>query len=128
MATFRTIKVNGKDYNFFCTARSNRSGFVHECELQNADGYVLATSKAQYYNRTWESYRFESVMGACVYELIKERTADLVDNFKADKGYKNLTEKRRDELEPILKADADLMELAELRDNVRNGYKLYNFI
>lgn len=44
-----------------CEWKKNRSGFKHEATLiRNRYGQVSV--KCQYYNRTWESYEYESVL------------------------------------------------------------------
>lgn len=127
MSTFRTIKANGKDYNFICRSRSNRSGFVHECELQ-LDGYTLTESKAQYYNRTWECYQYESVMGSCVYQLKEERKAEVKAELLEANGWGRICgDVRKAELEKALANDIKLKELENLATEVRHGHENYNF-
>lgn len=55
---FDTIQT--KNFAAFCNVYDNRSGFAHECRIE-WDG-VTYYAKIQYYNRTWESYEFESVI------------------------------------------------------------------
>ena len=53
-------KIN--DLIYACACKSNRSGFVHCVQVLNKYGEKLTESKTQYYNRTWESYTFQSAM------------------------------------------------------------------
>lgn len=57
-----TKNYNGKNYNFICQSQNTRYGFRHLCEMQNENGYILASVKICYYNRTWEAYDFQSVL------------------------------------------------------------------
>ena len=123
----RTIKVNGKEYNFLCNWRKNRSGFVHEVELKNADGWTLSNFKVQYYNRTWERYRYQSAMSGCVSALESDRKELLKRNFMTEHNYKKLTESRRVDLEKVYNEDSELKELANLYSEVRDGCSKYNF-
>ena len=51
----------GEGYQVNCRSEKTRYGFRHLCELtQNYN--VLAKTKACYYNRTWESYEYQSVI------------------------------------------------------------------
>lgn len=124
--TLRKITVNGKEYDFVCTWRKNRSGFVHECELQN-NGRWLADTKAQYYNRTWETYSYQSVMRNCVSILKARREAEIKSNFMTENHYGRLTENRKVELEKLYKADSELAELELLDADVKDGHLKYNF-
>ncbi len=65
-----------ENYRAFCNVYNNRSGFVHECRLESKTGGILTAiyAKSQYYNRTWESYEFQSViLKACESLPKKER-------------------------------------------------------
>ena len=77
---FTTLET--ENYRAFCNVYNNRSGFVHECRLElknpvklKTGGFLYATyAKSQYYNRTWESYEFQSViLKACESLPKKER-------------------------------------------------------
>jgi hypothetical protein len=44
-----------------CRSEGTRYGFRHLASL-HVNGYVVANSKACYYNRTWDAYEFQSVI------------------------------------------------------------------
>jgi hypothetical protein len=48
-------------YSVVCQSESTRSGFRHLATLTRG-GYEIAKAKVLYYNRTWESYEFETVL------------------------------------------------------------------
>ena len=60
--------VNGQDYTFTCYGQSTSYGFRHICTLGYNDTtecrYVKSDiiAKATYYNRTWESFKYETVL------------------------------------------------------------------
>ena len=60
--------VNNKDYTFTCYTQDTNYGFRHICceGFSNTDvcRYVKndIISKASYYNRTWERFRYETVL------------------------------------------------------------------
>lgn len=58
-------KIGNTDFDFHVNSRSNREGFVHTCYLY-MDGVKIGQDRAQYYNRTWEAYRFQTVMSGAV--------------------------------------------------------------
>lgn len=57
-----SFRVNAQ-YNIYCRSEKTRYGFRHLAELC-LGGCVVEKSKACYYNRTWESYEFQSVIHA----------------------------------------------------------------
>jgi hypothetical protein len=69
----QTFKINDK-LTIVCRAENTRYGFRHIAEL--LDEYCRATSitaKVCYYNRTWEAWRFQTVICKLV-EKIPEST------------------------------------------------------
>ena len=79
----KTIKTADNKFaaHFTCKAEGTRYGFRHVCRL---DYYDLtdftkddhdgsARDKACYYNRTWERYRFQTVMRKTVKRAIEDR-------------------------------------------------------
>ena len=66
-----SVNVNGNSWYIECSSRSNKSGFVHEARLYREHDLITET-KCQYYNRTWERYRFESVVGSVLYNYEEE--------------------------------------------------------
>ena len=90
-----TIKTN--DHNFIarfdCTFEGTRYGFRHLCILiyydlndEIIDG--SAHDKCCYYNRTWESYQYRTVMSSTVMRAIDERKqsirADILKEFNVN--------------------------------------------
>lgn len=49
------------DITYICYITDRRDGFTHNCKIMHK-GRIINTVKCYYYNRTWESYRFESVL------------------------------------------------------------------
>lgn len=56
----RIFNLN-KVYSVVCNSESTRYGFRHLATLHK-NGFEIAKAKACYYNRTWESFQFETVM------------------------------------------------------------------
>ena len=65
-------EVNGKNYTFTCYTQDTSYGFRHICceGFSNTDvcRYVSddIIAKATYYNRTWESFEYETVLKGAI--------------------------------------------------------------
>lgn len=58
---YSKFKVNNCIY--VCWTTKTYNGFAHTCKVIDADKNIeLATAKVNYLNRTWESYRYQTVM------------------------------------------------------------------
>ena len=103
----KKFEIDGREVEFVNQWRGNRSGFVHETTLF-IDGRRVAEAKCQYYNRTWESYTYQTVMKKAAYQLIEEETEYLREKFMQEHGYKKLTANRKAEFEEVCRENKAL--------------------
>ena len=113
-------KIGNAEFTFWLNSRNNRSGFVHECELY-MENECLAKEKMQYYNRTWECYRFQSVMLGAVQNAIDYAKQKMIDNAKAEHGWQKLTAERRKIMEQEFEQNGGLKTLEELYNAVNTA-------
>lgn len=90
-----TVKTDDNNFvaRFECTFERTRYGFRHLCILTYYDLnddiiYGSAHDKCCYYNRTWESYEYRTVMSNTVLRAIDERKqsirADILREFNVN--------------------------------------------
>lgn len=56
----RIFNLN-KVYNVVCNSQGTSYGFKHTATLHK-NGFEIAKAKRCYYNRTWESFEYESIL------------------------------------------------------------------
>lgn len=83
-----------EDLTFVNTSYDTRNGFGHKSELYHL-GRFLCESRATYLNRTWESYRFQTVMKDVVHKAIDNE----VLAQKKIKQINRLTQQARQQIE-----------------------------
>ena len=111
--TIRKITANGNEYEFINDSRNTRSGFAHDTTLfKNGRSFGRAT--AIYYNRTWECYRYQTVMKKCIGAIINEKEEDYISVYKANNGIKRLTAEKRAEADRNFYECIDIKELQEV--------------
>lgn len=87
---------NGTEFRFVCESWSNSRAWGHRVKLYTGTNYApIADAKIIYYNRTWESYQYQSCMCAAVDQARSEREALLLSRYKEDHNIKRLTKERR---------------------------------
>lgn len=59
-----------------CESEKTRYGFRHVAHLLR-DGYEIGDAKCCYYNRTWESFQFQSVL-----ERLLEKTQPRLSDYE----------------------------------------------
>ena len=102
----KTFKVNEK-ITVDCESKSNYKGFKHIAKLK-IDGVTRQTSYVQYYNRTWESYDYETVLKR------------LADNAKV------LTEAEKQDFKAFIKNPNRVKESLEPLNRISNIMALGN--
>ena len=59
-------------FKFIDTAKRTQTGFYHRSELY-CDGELITFARVTYYNRTWESYTFQTSRKCAVEKAMKQR-------------------------------------------------------
>ena len=89
-----TAKVDGKEIEFRCYTTSTRYGFCHTAHYVGWD-YDLTDTKASYYNRTWECFKYESVLKRAIEKLptdVRQQVYDQIIDHKAAEEEKKAEE------------------------------------
>ena len=117
--TIRKIIVNENEYQFINDSRNTRHGFAHDTTLFK-NGVIIGKETAHYLNRTWESYRYQTVMMVCVNTIITEKLNNFIADFKAENGIRRLTKAKREEVETEFYNREDIEELQQVKTELRN--------
>lgn len=104
--------IDGVKFTFVNDAGSNRSGFYHNTTLLQ-NGWEIGRNRSQYYNRTWESYKYQSCMKTTVHNTIKKELLEDFESFKKMHGLSRLSQKTKDEIEAASKTIQALRKLYE---------------
>ena len=70
----KIFKVS-RQFSVVCNSEKTRYGFRHLASLRDDKGNQIAKAKACYYNRTWESYDFQSVLHAVIDKGFEKKEA-----------------------------------------------------
>lgn len=60
---------------FYCHTENTRYGFRHVCDFRRPGEWNFTRAKCCYYNRTWESFRYASVLHAAAEKCPREIAA-----------------------------------------------------
>ena len=76
----KVISLNGDTFRFECEYIDlHGKGFAHTCKLSR-NGHELCTEQADYLNRTWEAYPYQTVMLMCAKKVADN--AELIIKLK----------------------------------------------
>lgn len=110
--------IRGTEYTFVNRTWSNSNGWGHETTLLK-NNYEMNSRRVRYYNRTWESYKYQTCMLGCVDELIEQKENKLKDEFKEEKQITRLTKKFETQFENYKNDNEELQILRELYNSLR---------
>lgn len=105
-------EINGVKFTFVCESWQTRNSWGHKVSLYQNESFFVGSAKIRYYNRTWESYLFQSAIKSVIYNAIDETKAAAKKVFLSVNNYKVMTKKRAAVFIKYLEKD--------------EGYKLYN--
>lgn len=80
----KTFRIND-DYSVVCHCENTRYGFRHLASLKNKYYNEVAKTKACYYNRTWESFEYETVLSQVLTNaniFSEEEKKECMDKFR----------------------------------------------
>ena len=70
-----TETINGETISIYCHTTDTRNGFCHHAEMWRV-GHEPIKARVSYYNRTWESFEYETCISALFDKLPKKIQAD----------------------------------------------------
>ncbi len=107
-------EVNGVKFTLVCESWSTRTSWGHKVTLYKNDSFTVGRVNVRYFNRTWESYLYQSAIKSVIYDAIEAAKAAAMVAFKALHHYKILTKKRAAEFSAYLAKDSEYLMYSEL--------------
>ena len=114
----KQLTINGKEILFINAWKDSPSGFVHETEMY-VDGWQTSAARCYYINRTWERYRYQSVMLEAVNSLQQQQTEREKRAFKQLHGIKNIMERHKTAFNEYLKNSETMAFLGKIEEALR---------
>lgn len=74
-----SANVNGIVYNFYAHTTDTRNGFCHTIQTYRDLSYYGTDTKVSYYNRTWESFTYETALKRAIEKCPKTDQKALTD-------------------------------------------------
>lgn len=78
-----SVKINNTTYELLCETWETYRAWGHRVILLR-NGVELNERKVTYYNRTWESYRYQTCMSACILDYREKELQFFLDRYKFD--------------------------------------------
>ncbi len=121
---WHTYEVDGQEYNFRCqyyeVSGSNQASlWGHEVDFK-IDYQTVSSAKCSYYNRTWETWEFQTCMLNALSNYMKSIENTIYDNGRQTYSLRNLSKDKKDKL---LDESNEYKSLQKLYNMIANGDK-----
>lgn len=110
-------KVGENTFTFECASVSRNHGFAHIVKLYK-NGHEIEHASVQYYNRTWESYRYQSAMRKVVSKIIDKMLTDGITRYKTEHNLKMMKSSVKEYVSDTIKNTFEYKEMKILLDMV----------
>lgn len=87
-------EINGVKFTLVCESWNTRNSWGHEVTLYKNETFKVGRAKIRYYNRTWESYQYQSAIKNVIIDVLEKNKAAAKKAFLTLHNYKVLTKKR----------------------------------
>lgn len=115
MKIYDRQKFDYKNYNIYCYTYETAASWGHNATIFDQKKEI-ATDKVRYYNRTWESYTYQSIILSTITKAIEARKQNIFDNYKYFNNISRLSKEKKEQLEK------DDQEIKDLKD----AYKYFD--
>lgn len=86
------------EFKIVAHSYETRNSWGHKAELLINNNHTLNTYKIRYYNRTWECYKYQSVIKSVLNDYISWLIDDYVNDYKQQNNITRLKHNQREEL------------------------------
>lgn len=118
--------INGIKYTFICQYYETYSSWGHKVKLLQ-NGYEIARQKIRYYNRTWETYTYQTTMNSCVNIAYNNGLETFIFDYKEEHNKQRLNKGEKQTLIKQYNATENAKRLLKLKKLVNgNGRDFKN--
>lgn len=93
----RTKKIGNRTWQLVNESWSTSNAWGHKTNVIR-NGYNYGTHKCRYYNRTWESYTFQSCMFGAIEEIKERELERFINNYKYENNIDRFKKGQKDEV------------------------------
>lgn len=114
------IQTTNGVYNVGMETWSTSRAWGHKTYLFDNFGNEIATNKVTYYNRTWESYEYQTCLLGMIRELIDTKRNEYMARYKDAHNIKRLGGKEKDRALEKFEALEIIKDMREIQLRLRD--------
>ena len=115
----KIICKNGREYNIVNEYWETSRAWGHKSTLVAPWGEV-ESHKVRYYNRTWESYTYQTCMGGLLDTILEDNLKSYITQYKEKNDIARLTSLQKDMIKAEWQEKEYTQELMEIKERIEN--------
>lgn len=115
----KIICKSGREYSIVNETWETSRAWGHKSTLVAQWGEV-ESRKVRYYNRTWESYKYQSCMSGLLNSILENDFKNYITREKENNGIERLTKGKKAELEQKWSDNSYIQDLMEIKERIKN--------
>lgn len=116
----RTKKTkSGNTYKFVNESWSNSNGWGHKTTIIR-NSYDYEPHKVRYYNRTWESYTFQTCMSGAVETIREDELKRFIESYKFTNEIDRFKKGEKEKVLALFEETEIAKDLKELKEAISN--------
>ena len=115
----KIICKNGREYNIVNEYWGTSRAWGHKSTLIAPWGEV-ESHKVRYYNRTWESYTYQTCMGGLIDTILEDNLKSYITQYKEKNDITRLTSLQKDMIKAEWQEKEYIQELMEIKERIND--------
>ena len=115
----KIICKSGREYNIVNETWETSRAWGHKSTLVAPWGEV-ESHKVRYYNRTWESYTYQSCMSGLIETILEDNLKSYITQYKEKNGITRLTSLQKDMIKAEWQEKEYIQELMEIKERIND--------
>ena len=115
----KIICKSGNEYNIVNEYWETSRAWGHKSTLVAQWGEI-ESRKVRYYNRTWESYKYQTCMSGLLDSILENDFKNYITREKENNGIARLTKEKKAELEQKWSDNSYIQDLMEIKERISN--------
>lgn len=115
----KIICKSGREYSIVNETWETSRAWGHKSTLVAQWGEI-ESRKVRYYNRTWESYKYQSCMHGLLDSILENDFKNYITREKENNGIARLTKQKKAELEQKWSDNSYIQDLIEIKERIKN--------
>ena len=115
----RIVCKSGRVYNIVNEYWETSRAWGHKSTLVAQWGEI-ESRKVRYYNRTWESYTYQTCMSGLLDSILENDFKNYITREKENNGIARLTKGKKAELEQKWSDNSYIQDLMEIKERISN--------